>query len=93
MAGSVIQLVPTEVMVKQPKGRNETPHDWEFFELNVSKKGTSIPILLTQSMLKAVQNTHPRCPGSDKVSAQDAAALKQLDELRRPKAPAVTKSS
>jgi hypothetical protein len=40
--GSVIQLVPTEVMVKQPKGFNEITHDWEFFELNVSKEGTTI---------------------------------------------------
>jgi hypothetical protein len=127
--GSVIQLVPTEVMVKQPKGFNETTHDWEFFELNVSKEGTSInkrgfadvvnrfggncfachikaqpkwdlvcetnhgcdPIPLTESMLKAVQHTDPRCPGADKVSAEDAAALKQLQELRAPKAPTATK--
>jgi hypothetical protein len=40
--GSVIQLVPTEVMVKQPKGFNDITHDWEFFELNVSKEGTTI---------------------------------------------------
>jgi hypothetical protein len=40
--GSVIQLVPTEVMVKQPKGFNNITHDWEFFELNVSKDGTTI---------------------------------------------------
>jgi hypothetical protein len=119
--GSVIQLVPTEVMVKQPKGFNEATHDWEFFELNISKEGTSInkrgfaevvnrfggncfachikaqpkwdlvcetghgcdPIPLTQPMLKALQDTDPRCPGSDHVSAQDAAALKQLQELTR----------
>jgi hypothetical protein len=40
--GSVIQLVPTEAMVKQPKGYNEATHDWEFFELNVSKEGTTV---------------------------------------------------
>ena len=128
--GSVIQLVPTEVMVKQPKGFNEVTHDWEFFELNVSKEGTSInkrgfaevvnrfggncfachikaqpqwdfvcetahgcdPIPLTQPILRALQHTDPRCPGSDKVSAEDAAALKQLQELTRPKDPAATKS-
>jgi len=128
--GSVIQLVPTEVMVKQPKGFNEVTHDWEFFELNVSKEGTSInkrgfaevvnrfggncfachikaqpqwdfvcetahgcdPIPLTQPILRALQHTDPRCPGSDKVSAEDAAALKQLQELTRPKDPAGTKS-
>src|SRR5262249_41066912 len=29
--GSVIQLVPTEAMVKRAKGFNATTHDWEFF--------------------------------------------------------------
>jgi len=123
--GSVIQLVPTEVMVKQPKGFNDITHDWEFFELNVSKDGTTInkrgfaevvnrfggncfgchlkadakwdfvcetghgcdPIPLTEPMLKALQHTDPRCPGSDTVSAEDAAALKQLQEALRPKEP------
>jgi hypothetical protein len=40
--GSVVQLLPTEVMVKQPKGFNEVTHDWEFFELTVSKDSTAI---------------------------------------------------
>jgi len=122
-AGSVVQLVPTEVMVKQPKGFNEVTHDWEFFELDVSKEGTKIrkrgfaevvnrfggncfgchikaepkwdficetghgcdTIPLTDPMLKALQHTDPRCPGSDKVSAEDAAALKQLQVIMHPK--------
>ena len=121
--GSVIQLVPTEVMVKQPKGFNEITHDWEFFELNVSKEGTAInkrgfaevvnrfggncfgchikaepkwdfvcetghgcdSIPLTEPMLKALQHTDPRCAGSETVSAEDAAALEQLQELTHPK--------
>jgi len=128
--GSVIQLVPTEVMVKQPKGFNEITHDWEFFELNVSKDGTTInkrgfaevvnrfggncfgchlkaqakwdfvcetghgcdPIPLTESMLKALQHTDPRCPGSDHVSEDDAKALQQLQEALHPVAPAARKS-
>jgi hypothetical protein len=40
--GSVIQLVPGEVMVKRDKGFNAVTHDWEFFELDVSKDGTQI---------------------------------------------------
>jgi hypothetical protein len=40
--GSVVQLVPGEVMVKQPKGTNPVTHDWEFFELDVDSKGTKI---------------------------------------------------
>jgi hypothetical protein len=40
--GSVIQLIPTEAMVKRDKGFNTATHDWEFFELDVSKDGTQI---------------------------------------------------
>ena len=40
--GSVIQLVPGEVMVKRDKGFNAATRDWEFFELDVSKDGTQI---------------------------------------------------
>jgi hypothetical protein len=123
-AGSVVQLVPTEVMVKQPKGFNDVTHDWEFFELTVSKGDTTInkrgftevvnrfggncfgchvkakpqwdficetghgcdPIALTAPMLKALQHTDPRCEGSEHVSTEDAAALRQLDAILHPKA-------
>src|SRR5271165_3370810 len=40
--GSVLQLVPTEVMVKREKGFNAATHDWEFFELDVSADGSKI---------------------------------------------------
>ena len=40
--GSVVQLVPTEVMIKQQKGFNSTTHDWEFFAIDVSKDGSKI---------------------------------------------------
>lgn len=40
--GSVVQLIPTEVMVKQPVGTNAATKDWEFFELDVSPQGSSI---------------------------------------------------
>ena len=119
--GSVVQLVPTEVMVKQPVGFNAVTRDWEFFELDVSKNGSVIrkrgfaevvnrfggncfgchvkahpewdmicetthgcdPIPLTSAMLKALQDTDPRCAGSETVSAADAAALKALADLQR----------
>ena len=41
-AGSVIQLIPGEAMVKQPKGFSPATRDWEFFELDVSKEGSKI---------------------------------------------------
>ena len=119
--GSVVQLVPTEVMVKQPVGFNAVTRDWEFFELDVSKSGSVIrkrgfaevvnrfggncfgchvkahpewdlicetthgcdPIPLTPAMLKALQDTDPRCAGSETVSAADAAALKSLADLQK----------
>jgi hypothetical protein len=122
-AGSVVQLVPTEVMVKQPHGFNAATHDWEFFELDVSKDGSKIhkrgfaevvnrfggncfachvkaraewdlicetghgcdPIPLTEPMLRALQHTDPRCKGAGKVSAEDAAALQQLNDLMQKK--------
>ena len=40
--GSVGQLVPTEVMIKQQKGFNTTTHDWEFFAIDVSQDGSKI---------------------------------------------------
>ncbi|AZG35467.1 hypothetical protein [Shewanella psychromarinicola] len=40
--GSIIQLVPTEVMVKRDKGFSPVTNDWEFFELDVSSKGSKI---------------------------------------------------
>lgn len=41
-AGSLVQLVPTEVMIKQPEGTSPATNDWEFFELDVSAAGSSI---------------------------------------------------
>ena len=123
--GSVVQLVPTEVMVKQSKGFNAATHDWEFFDIAVSKEGSTIlkrgfaetvnrfggncfachvkaeakwdsicesghgcdPIPVTPAMVKALQHTDPRCEGAEHVSAEDAAALAQLADMMKPKAP------
>ena len=41
-AGSVVQLVPTEVMVKHEAGFSPATKDWEFIELNVSAEGSTI---------------------------------------------------
>lgn len=41
-AGSVVQLVPTEAMVKREPGFSPATGDWEFFELDVSATGTKI---------------------------------------------------
>ncbi len=40
--GTIIQLVPTEAMVKRRAGFSPATRDWEFFSLDVSAKGTRI---------------------------------------------------
>ena len=40
--GSVIQLIPTEAMVKRAPGFDPDSNDWEFFRLAVSAEGTVI---------------------------------------------------
>jgi hypothetical protein len=40
--GSLIQLIPTEAMVKRAPGFAPAAHDWEFFSLSVSAAGTEI---------------------------------------------------
>jgi hypothetical protein len=40
--GTIIQLVPTEAMVKRAAGFSPATRDWEFFSLSVSKSGTKI---------------------------------------------------
>jgi len=42
--GSVLQLVPNEVMVKREKGFNAATHDWEFFDLNISPASSTIRV-------------------------------------------------
>lgn len=42
--GSVVQLVPAEVMVKREAGWSAETNDWEFFELEVSATGSAISV-------------------------------------------------
>ncbi len=43
-AGSIIQLVPGEAMVKREAGYSASTNDWEFFELDLSAEGTAIRV-------------------------------------------------
>jgi hypothetical protein len=43
-AGSVVQLVPGEAMVKREAGFNAATKDWEFFELDATPEGTNIRV-------------------------------------------------
>jgi hypothetical protein len=40
--GSVVQLMPNEVMIKQQQGFNPVTRDWEFFFIDVSPEGSKI---------------------------------------------------
>ena len=42
--GSIVQLIPAEVMIKHHKGWSAQTNDWEFFELNVSEEGSKIKV-------------------------------------------------
>ena len=40
--GTVLQLIPNEVMIKQQKGFSPGTNDWEFFALDTDKNGSKI---------------------------------------------------
>jgi hypothetical protein len=40
--GSVLQLVPNEIMVKREKGFNAATRDWEFIDLNIAPTSSTI---------------------------------------------------
>jgi hypothetical protein len=40
--GTILQLIPTEAMVKHSRGTFAKSNDWEFFSLDVSAAGTKI---------------------------------------------------
>ena len=42
--GSIVQLIPAEVMIKHHKGWSAQTNDWEFFELYVSEEGSKIKV-------------------------------------------------
>lgn len=42
--GSMVSLIPSEVMVKHQEGWNPETSDWEFFELSVSETGSKIAV-------------------------------------------------
>lgn len=117
--GSVLQIMPNEVMIKQAKGSSPATKDWEFLWIDNDKVGSKIfvrgatevnnrlglncfachtkakaefdfvcetgqgcdPLPVTRAMFTAMQNTDPRCKGSETVSAEDQESLKQLDTV------------
>jgi hypothetical protein len=119
-AGSVVQLVPGEAMIKREAGYNAATKDWEFFELDVTDAGATIrvrgadevvnqfggnclachekakpefdliceqthgcdPIPLTPVMVKAIQNTDPRCPPVENLPPEQLEALAMLQAFR-----------
>jgi hypothetical protein len=58
--GSVVQLVPSEVMVKHKEGFSPATNDWEFFELSVSETGSKIK---TRGVTEVVNRFGGNCFG------------------------------
>ena len=63
---TVIQLVPSEAMVKRRRGFSETTHDWEFFALNTSVAGTKI---VTRGGAEVVNAFGGNCLGCHSLAA------------------------
>ncbi|HEY2146243.1 MAG TPA: hypothetical protein VGH12_09255 [Steroidobacteraceae bacterium] len=55
--GSVLQLVPNEVMVKREPGFNAATHDWEFLDLTISPTVSTIRV-------RGVQDVNNRFGGN-----------------------------
>jgi hypothetical protein len=51
--GTVLQLVPTEAMVKRERGFSAATNDWEFFSLDAQKAGTTIRARGTTGVVNA----------------------------------------
>jgi hypothetical protein len=51
--GTVLQLVPTEAMVKREPGFSPATKDWEFFALNAQRSGTTITSRGTTNVINA----------------------------------------
>lgn len=51
--GTIIQLVPSEAMVKRGRGFSPETNDWEFFALDASASGTSIRARGTTTVVNA----------------------------------------
>ena len=74
--GSVVQLIPTEVMVKHHAGWSEKTNDWEFFELDVSKQGSKIKVRGTTQVINTFGGNCFEChsqakPQWDLICEQD----------------------
>lgn len=49
--GSLVSLIPSEVMIKHEPGWNAVTNDWEFIELNVSDQGSEIKVRGTTTVV------------------------------------------
>ena len=59
--GTLIQLVPTEAMVKRKAGFNPASNDWEFFFLTVAAEGTTITARGTDKVVNAFNGNCLNC--------------------------------
>jgi hypothetical protein len=69
--GSVVQLLPKEVMIKREKGTSPATNDWEFFDLDVSPEGSKIK----QRGFETVKNMFGTCISCHKQEAAPQADM------------------
>jgi hypothetical protein len=62
--GTVLQLIPTEAMVKRHRGYSAATHDWEMFSLHVSALGTRIATQGTTNVANAFGQSCAACHSS-----------------------------
>lgn len=59
--GTIVQIVPTEAMVKRRAGFSAMTHDWEFFSLGVTASGTTITKRGTTDVVNAFNGNCLTC--------------------------------
>ncbi len=59
--GTIVQIVPTEAMVKRRVGFSATTNDWEFFSLGVTASGTTITNRGTTDVVNAFNGNCHDC--------------------------------
>ncbi|RDH85707.1 MAG: hypothetical protein DIZ80_01920 [endosymbiont of Galathealinum brachiosum] len=74
--GSIVQLIPAEVMIKHHNGWSPKTNDWEFFELDVSEEGSKIKVRGTTQVINKFGGNCFEChqkaePEWDMICEQD----------------------
>jgi mono/diheme cytochrome c family protein len=78
--GSLVQLLPGEVMVKREAGFNAATHDWEFFELDVSPQGS---VIRKRGFTEVVNRFGGNCFGCHAAAKPGGTSVRDDSRLRQ----------